>query len=180
VTIAGAMEYGGEGGVQRLTRQEFEAFYEQTARPLRSYVCRIAGNAAAADDILQEAYVRLLVAPPMSAGHRKSYLYRTATNLVTDQWRAQGRARKWWQWGWQRTDAGAQEMELASDVGRLFQRIGPKERALLWLAYVEGAEHREIAAILQLKEKSVKVLLFRARRKMEGVLRAHGFGGSHE
>jgi len=180
VTIASAMEYAGDGGAQRLSRQEFEAFYEQTARPLRSYLCRIAGNAAAADDLVQEAYVRLLVAPPMSAEHRKSYLYRTATNLVADQWRAQARARKWWQLGWRRSEAAAREMELASDVGRLFQRIGPRERALLWLAYVEGADHREIAAILQLKEKSVKVLLFRARRKMEGVLRDHGFGSSHE
>ena len=39
---------------------------------------------------------------------------------------------------------------------------------------------REIAAMLQLKEKSVKVLLFRARRKMEAILKDHGFEGSHD
>jgi RNA polymerase sigma-70 factor (ECF subfamily) len=64
-------------------------------------------------------------------------------------------------------------------VRTLFKQIGIRERALLWLAYVEGAEHREIAESLNLKEKSVKVLLYRARRKMEAVLRKRGFEASH-
>jgi hypothetical protein len=37
---------------------------------------------------------------------------------------------------------------------------------LLWLAHVEGSEHREIAEALGLKAASVPVLLFRARRKL--------------
>lgn len=53
------------------------------------------------------------------------------------------------------------------------------DRSLLWLAYVEGAEHPEIAEVLNLKEKSVKVLLLRARQRMESVLRKQGFEGSH-
>jgi RNA polymerase sigma-70 factor (ECF subfamily) len=180
VTSATAMEYGGDGRAQSLSHQQFEAFYAQTARALRSYICRMAGNAAMADDILQESYIRLLVAPPMAEEHRKAYLYRTATNLVTDQWRAQSRHRKWWQLRIRRDEAVTHGVELASDVGRLFQQIAPRERALLWLAYVEGADHREIAAVLQLKEKSVKVLLFRARRKMEAILKDHGFEDSHD
>jgi RNA polymerase sigma-70 factor, ECF subfamily len=180
VTHATAMEYAGEGGAHALSHQQFEAFYAQTARGLRSYICRIAGGAALADDIVQESYVRLLVAPPMGEEHRKAYLYRTATNLVTDQWRAQSRHRKWWRLWPRRQEAEAHSVELASDMQSLFRQIAPRERALLWLAYVEGADHREIAAILQLKEKSVKVLLFRARRKMEAILKDHGFEGSHD
>jgi len=58
---------------------------------------------------------------------------------------------------------------------RLFGKISVQDRALLWLAYVEGAEHREIADILKLREKSVKVMLHRARRRMEAVLQKHGY-----
>jgi RNA polymerase sigma-70 factor (ECF subfamily) len=174
------MEYAGEGGAQALSQQQFEVFYTLTARALRAYVCRIAGGAALADDIVQESYIRLLVAPPMGEAHRKAYLYRTATNLVTDQWRQQSRQQKWWRLWPRREEAVAHRVELASDLQRLFQQIAPRERALLWLAYVEGAEHREIAAILQLKEKSVKVLLLRARRKMEAILKDHGFEDSHD
>jgi DNA-directed RNA polymerase specialized sigma24 family protein len=45
---------------------------------------------------------------------------------------------------------------------------------LLWLAYVEGYAHNEIAGTLDLNEKSIKVLLFRARRNLERILRQNG------
>ena len=57
-------------------------------------------------------------------------------------------------------------MDLETALGQLKTR----DRALLWLAYVEGYEHREIAKILDLAEKSVRVLLFRAKKKMAGSL----------
>jgi RNA polymerase sigma-70 factor (ECF subfamily) len=41
----------------------------------------------------------------------------------------------------------------------------------LWLAYFEGFDHGEIAAALGLREKSVRVLLFRARRKLALILK---------
>ncbi len=171
------MEYALDGGAETLGHEQFEAFYARTAPALRSYLCRIAANAALADDVLQESYIRLLQAPPMPDEQRKSYLYRTATNLVTDHWRAQTRYRLWWRLFPRREEAADAGVELASDMQRLFRLLGPKQRALLWLAYVEGADHREIAAILQLQEKSIKVLLFRARRKMEAILKEHGFEG---
>lgn len=180
MTAASAMEYAGDGGANALSREQFEAFYAHTASALRAYLCRVAGSADMADDFLQESYVRMLAAPPMEEHHRKSYLYRTATNLVTDHWRQQSRHRRWWRLLPRRAEAAPHGVELASDMQRLFQQIAPRERALLWLAYVEGAGHREIAAILQLKEASVKVLLFRARRKMEAILKEHGFEESHD
>lgn len=175
-----AMEQIDAGRPEILTREQFEIFYGRTARALRSYIARVAANPSLADDILQESYIRLLSAPPMLDGPRKSYLYRTATNLITDYHRAQSRQRHWWQLTPKREEAVDSTMELSSDMERLFVQISEQERALLWLAYVEGEGHREIAEILGLKEKSVKVLLFRARRKMEGVLTSHGFGASHE
>jgi len=175
------MEHAAHAGrAETLSREQFERFYAQTARPLRSYICRVAGNATIADDILQESYVRLLSAPPLLEAQRKSYLYRTATNQITDYHRARSRHRRWWQLAARRDEALDSRVELPPDVERLFALASDQERALLWLAYVEGADHREIAGILGLKEKSVKVLLFRARRKMEEILKRDGFEGSHE
>ena len=131
------------------------------------------------DDILQESYVRLLNAPPLLDAQRKSYLYRTATNLIADHRRLESRQRRWWSLTPRRQEAEGSRVELSSDMEQLFGRIGERERALLWLAYVEGADHHEIAQVLQLKEKSVKVLLYRARRKMEAILKEHGFEASH-
>ena len=42
----------------------------------------------------------------------------------------------------------------------------PRERQLLWLAHAEGYSHREVAEVMGLGAASVRLLLFRARRKM--------------
>jgi DNA-directed RNA polymerase specialized sigma24 family protein len=44
----------------------------------------------------------------------------------------------------------------------------------LWLAYVEGENHQEIANALGLARGSVKVLLFRARAKLKRLLTTAG------
>jgi len=56
------------------------------------------------------------------------------------------------------------------DVRRALGRLKPRERALLWLAYANGSSHAEIADVLGLKTGSIKLLLFRARRKMASAL----------
>jgi RNA polymerase sigma-70 factor (ECF subfamily) len=43
---------------------------------------------------------------------------------------------------------------------------------MLWLAHAEGYSHREIAQVMGLNTASVRLLLFRARRKIAGLLRA--------
>jgi RNA polymerase sigma-70 factor (ECF subfamily) len=151
----------------------FRAFYDRTAPPLLAYLCRISGDRQLADDLLQESYYRLLKTREVfeSDAHRRHYLYRIATNLVHDCRR-----------GIQRvlhaaepvTDIAAapEDREARADVRRAMSRLKPRERALLWLAYAQGASHGEIATVLGVKTGSVKLLLFRARRKMAGLLRA--------
>ena len=62
----------------------FEEIYRETARPLWSYIARISGNRTAAEDILQETYLRFLRSPFKGNGIKeaKPYLYKIATNLV--------------------------------------------------------------------------------------------------
>jgi RNA polymerase sigma-70 factor (ECF subfamily) len=47
----------------------------------------------------------------------------------------------------------------------------PRERQLLWLAHAEGYTHREIAEVTGLASASIRLLLFRARRKIARLLR---------
>ncbi len=65
-------------------------------------------------------------------------------------------------------------LALTSESGltEVFHQLKMQERALLWLAYVEGHQHTEIAEMLGLKSLSVRVLLFRARRKLVNLLKA--------
>ncbi len=154
---------------------EFQHFYERTARALKAYLLRLAPNAALADDLLQEAYFRFLRAklPGMDEAGRKNYLFRIATNLARDHYRRR-RFEAVPLEGHDRAAASGPEW-LAADVGRLLSAIDPRERELVLLAYVEGASHREIAAVTGLQEASVRPVLFRIRQKLAGILRARGF-----
>jgi RNA polymerase sigma-70 factor (ECF subfamily) len=49
-------------------------------------------------------------------------------------------------------------------------QLRPRDRAMLWMAYAQGSSHREIAEVVGVKADSVKPLLFRARRKLAGLL----------
>src|SRR5262245_65767386 len=64
----------------------FRAFYDRTSGALWGYLSRISGDRQLADDLLQEAYYRLLKSNVAfeSETHRRNYLYRIATNLVHD------------------------------------------------------------------------------------------------
>jgi len=177
VSHVAAMEFVAADGAEALGRPQFEEFYNRTAPALRAYTKRVAGSDTVADDILQESYLRLLSAPRLTAPALKSYLYRIATNLIMDYHRAQSRERLWQEDAARRAGFVESGVELGADLQRLFAQVKPQERALLWLAYVEQLEHREIAEILGLAQGSVKVLLSRARAKMEAVLKENGFEG---
>jgi RNA polymerase sigma-70 factor (ECF subfamily) len=170
---------------QRMDETAFRAFYNEAAPKLRAYIRRASGDAALADDILQETFYRFLRAnlPALEKHRMKGYLYRTASSLIVDHWRRLRRERRWSLDSFFRRDAAPPmrpEMKPGSaansDAMRVFARLAPQERDLLWLAYVEGFDHREIGAALQLAEKSVRVLLFRARKKLAGMLRKEDLG----
>jgi RNA polymerase sigma-70 factor (ECF subfamily) len=150
----------------------FTAFYQRTRRPLWAYVYRVSGDAADADDIVSEAYCRLLQTTDreLSDDALRAYLFRIAGNLLTDRWRRSAR---------HRADVApdpphASEPQFDDVVPRTFGRLKPRERALLWLAYVEEENHEEIAASLGVKRGSVKVLLSRARARLRDLLREAG------
>jgi RNA polymerase sigma-70 factor (ECF subfamily) len=41
---------------------------------------------------------------------------------------------------------------------------------MLWLAYAHGSSHEEIAESLGLRRSSIKILLFRARRRLAAAM----------
>jgi RNA polymerase sigma-70 factor (ECF subfamily) len=174
-----AMTTAQAGQYERMTQAEFESFYSRTARTLHGYLCRLAGDSATADEVAQETYIRMLNAPVMDDLPRKSYLYKTATNLLRDRWRKLKREKKLWEMN-EFTEHVHQNFNLPLDMASVFDRLSAQECAILWLAHIEEMSHKEIGAILGVKEKSVRVMVFRAREKAKNLLEKAGFRGSHE
>ncbi len=152
----------------------FASFYQRSAPGLRAYLARAGGNATLAEDLAQESYLRFLTSATVKGGevdHRR-YLYRIATNLLRDHWR---RPR---QTGIE--DAPQIVLTAPSNLSGIESRVlldpamaqmRPRDRQILWLAYAEGYSHDEIAEITGLRSASIRLMLFRARRKMAKLLR---------
>jgi RNA polymerase sigma-70 factor (ECF subfamily) len=160
-----------------MDEETFRAFYDRTARPLRSYLARLTGESLLADDLLQESYYRFLRARVNWEGetHRRAYLYRIATNLVRDGQRRSKQAPV--------ADIDVADLEASpsttdpsrasdtrTDLRRAMARLRPRDRAMLWLAYGQGHAHTEIAQAIGVKPASIKLLLFRARRRLAALL----------
>ncbi len=138
----------------RLSEAAFAELYRQQARPLWGYVYRVTGHAADADDVVQEAFIRMFDAdlPALTPEEMRKYLFRIASNIVTDRWRRAVREREHQERDFQMAHVAGTPPEPLQDrdVTRTFAELKPRERALLWLAYVEGEDHRGIAEALRL------------------------------
>jgi RNA polymerase sigma-70 factor (ECF subfamily) len=148
----------------------FHYFYQQTSRPLFAYLLRVSGERALAEDLLQESYCRLLSTKlsPMDDAGRRSYLFRIATNLLHDRWHRHKEDPL--PDGTPEVASAAPHPDLQIEMRQAFRRLKCRERQLLWLAYVEGSSHKEIADSTGLKAGSIRLLLFRARRKLAGLV----------
>jgi RNA polymerase sigma-70 factor (ECF subfamily) len=178
VTELEGSKVGAEAAEQafHMDEQTFRGFYDKTARSLWLYLFRISGNAALADDLVQETYYRFLRADLKSGdgAYQKNYLFRIATNLARDHWRSLPRKKRLEEAvskSARSDDRTAERVQQSSDLGRALERLKPQERELLWLAYVDGSSHKEIAEVVGLRAGSIRLLLFRARRKLADILR---------
>jgi RNA polymerase sigma-70 factor (ECF subfamily) len=159
----------------QMDQESFGSFYERTARSVWVYLLRRTGDAHLADDLLQEAYYRFLRSrtPYESESHRRNYLFRIAANLVHDNYRRQVRHMELpaeGEAGHPTVDANIGLQSQRADLDRALTHLSSRQRDALWLAYAEGSSHQDIAERLGIKVASVKLLLFRARRKLYRLL----------
>ena len=142
-----------------MNESELEELYCATAPRLRRYLARLVDDA---DDATQETFFRYLRAGYTAEGDdRVRILFTIATNLARNVWRAsarQGRAEA-------RPTFRPDPIERLDLIAAL-RALNPRERALLWLTCAEGYGHKDVARMMGMAQASVRVLLFRARRKL--------------
>ncbi len=155
---------------------------------LVNYLTRMTGERQAAEDLAQEAFLRLF---ERAAGYRpqgkfRAYLYRIAVNLL----RSQERRRRRWQLiaahflptnggPPERSAAGRlldheRDRQVADAVARLPQRF----RAPIVLFNVEGWSYREIADALGCRVGTVKSRIHRGRHLLRRDLAPYWSGES--
>lgn len=148
----------------------FEALYESVRPSLWRYVHRLLGDPDLADDIVQEAFVRLLDRFESRGEGARLWLFTVATNLVRDRGRMTARRRRLLAThpiivppplG---ADDRLVRQERIAAVREALQQLPERDRQLLLLRE-EGFSYREIAQSVGVAPTSVGTLIARAVRR---------------
>jgi RNA polymerase sigma-70 factor (ECF subfamily) len=153
----------------------FDALFTRHAGAVRRYLTRVAGNAAAADDLVQTTFLSVVKARGrFLAGARfKPWLYAIATNAARDAHRRTKSETV--------TDDGALPDEaidpelrdpgLERQVRAALARLPEAQREAIVLHRFEGLSFAEIAGIVGLTESAVKVRAHRGYETLRTVLK---------
>jgi RNA polymerase sigma-70 factor (ECF subfamily) len=137
---------------------------------------RFLGDAGEAEDVAQQAFLKILAAAPRyePAATFRTYLYRVVTRLCLDH--VQKKRPLYTEALPDLTDGSPSPLEtmaareLRRDVRDALDRLPPKLRMVVVLRYYEGLGYTEIAQAMQTTSKGVERLLARARAALEKLL----------
>ena len=172
-----------------------EAFALLVARwqaPVQSLCWRMLGDRHRAEDLTQETFARLFSrrAQYRPAARFSTYLWQIALNLCRDELRRRGRNREDSFPGEAveelpresalaepespRPDIQLSEQERAQSVRDALAQLSPLYREVLVLRHYEGLKFREIAAVLEIPEGTVKSRMVEALDRMAALLERGG------
>jgi RNA polymerase sigma-70 factor (ECF subfamily) len=160
----------------------FDGLFQRWAGPLLRYLERMVSDTATAEELVQEAFLRVHRARERYTPEARfsTWLYRIATNLALNELRRPARQARHERYERSGEDdaplelaAEAVEPEALADARRAgaalavrLAALPERQRAALWLTAVEGLSYAEVARSLETTEKSVKALVHRARASL--------------
>ncbi len=159
---------------------EAARIYAECYTELVRHLQRLCGEMASAEDLAQEAGMRLLTLARTEPLHNpRAFLFHAATNLARDQLRRRLVAEQHAAEGadasvHQGADHVASMREEVARVSRALDELTPRARQVLLLARVEGHSQKEVAARLNLKPRTVENHLTRALAQLAAALRRGG------
>lgn len=131
----------------------------------------ITGNSASAEDIVQDAFIKLLETKQTfeTAEHKTAWLMRVTINLSKNRLRS-----SWWKKTVPLLDIYPAQTEEQYYLMEAILTLPIKYRTVIHLFYYEGYSTKEIAAITEQKDSTVREQLTRARRKLKDFLTQEG------
>ena len=171
-------------GLKVWTVAELGAFYAEHRSELLSHASRILKDRARAEEVIQDALIKVILAAPEleSTEHALGYMHRTIENLCIDLFRIEGRrpnlvvlddAKVELESKWIENRDHADVLAASEDaaiVRQALAMLSSAERAALVMWEIEGRSTQEIAAELGIKESAVRHTVSRARASLRRVM----------
>lgn len=152
-----------------------ETLFRQFQTPAFSVAFRICQCRESAREVSQEAFITAFRKLRQYRGDAPfwGWLRRVVVNHAISHIRKHPRGESVEFQDHHANEPAAQEnLGLAMDLETALGRLGPEDRAVVWLHDVEGYNHREIAGFFGKTESFSKTRLSRARAQLRGLLRA--------
>lgn len=142
------------------------------------YAARLLGDPSEAEDVTQEAMLRLWkIAPDWRQGEAQvsTWLYRVVTNLCTDRLRKRGRSAPLDAAGEPAdtspaADARMTEVQRSDALQAALAELPERQRQAVVLRHLEGLSNPEIAGIMDIGIEAVESLTARAKRALAALL----------
>jgi RNA polymerase sigma factor (sigma-70 family) len=144
------------------------------------YAARLLGDRAEAEDMAQEAMLRLWrIAPEWRQGEAKvtTWLYRVVTNLCTDRQRSRQRRRLTalddapeMEDGAQSAETGLIDADRMAALNAALGKLPDRQREAVVLRHIEGLTNPEIAAVMEIGIEAVESLTARGKRALAAIL----------
>ncbi|SFN38702.1 RNA polymerase sigma factor [Dokdonella immobilis] len=155
------------------------AIYRTYARACYNLALRILGEPAAAEDVVQDVFLRMMDTVSGFRGDAPfgAWLKRMTANATIDVIRRNKRFD-----GEDASDhleasqAQGIPADSAVDAWALLMQLGPRSRAVVLLHEMEGYTHKELSGLFGQSESYSKSVLARALKRLESI--AHAAGGS--
>ena len=171
-------------GLKVWTVAELGAFYTEHRSELIAHASRILKERAKAEEVIQDALIKVMLAAPEleSTDHALGYMHRTIENLCIDIFRMEGRrpnlvvlddASAELESTWIDNEDHVDVIAAADDaaiVRQALAMLSPAERAALVMWEMEGRSTSEIAVELGIKESAVRHTVSRARASLRRVM----------
>jgi RNA polymerase sigma factor (sigma-70 family) len=153
-------------------RPWFEPLVHALGRPAYHFAMAITRDSALAEDIVQEAFVRLWQSDrtPRELPSFRAWLYRTIRNLARDEQRRQ-RVRALLRFGQPVLPDPTLEAERRMgdpELSSAFETLSSGERQALYLRFSEDLDYGEIARVMGNRESTARVFVHRALNKLRG------------
>ncbi|MFE2594432.1 RNA polymerase sigma factor [Streptomyces anthocyanicus] len=155
----------------------FDAFFRANYANMTSYARARLRDDSSAEELVQEAFVRLVTLwdKVLSATHPRAYAYAVLRNNISDHFR---RSRRSPTRSLDATeegpsgDGGIGDAELSVVILDLLDQLPSRQREVVYLRFVGDLTNREIAELLGLSERTVAVHLHRSLKALRVMLSA--------
>jgi RNA polymerase sigma-70 factor (ECF subfamily) len=157
---------------------DFDDLFERLYPSLYRYLHRLTGDPDVAEDIAQEAFVRLL-RQPLPEAEIRPWLFTVAMNLVRDRARKNERRQRLLSGAptmvsmEPRPDDRVEQIEDIEAVRTALEKLSDRDRQLL-LMRAEGYKYEEIAGVIGVAPASVGTLIARALKRFVEAYRSLG------